>query len=60
MSGIVCPNCGAIRKIEQVWTKDGWINPECWSCKDPGWVQPLNASDPFAGRKNKENNAEQR
>ena len=50
MSGIACPECGAIRKVEQTFTKDGWVNPACWSCGDPGWLQPLDAEDPLAGR----------
>lgn len=50
MSAIPCPVCGNLRKIEQVYTDDGWSNPPCSSCGDPGWIQPYGAHDPFAGR----------
>lgn len=51
MSAIPCPVCGQLRKVEQVWTEAGWINPPCYRCGDPGWVQPdTDDSDPLDGR----------
>lgn len=50
MSAIPCPVCGAYRKVEQVSAEDGWHNPPCWSCGDPGWVQPYEDEDSLSGR----------
>jgi hypothetical protein len=50
MSAIRCPNCGMLRKVEQVSTPEGWSNSKCWFCGDPGWIQPYDAKDPLAGR----------
>lgn len=50
MSWIECPVCGAFRSIEKVWTPEGFPNPPCANCGDPGWLQPLDAEDPLAGR----------
>lgn len=50
MSAIPCPVCGKLRKVEQVSAPEGWVNPQCWNCGDPGWVQPYDEDDPLAGR----------
>lgn len=50
MSAIPCPACGVLRKVEQIAAPEGWVNPACWNCGDPGWVQPDDADDPLAGR----------
>jgi len=50
VSAVPCPECGALRKVEQISTPDGWSNPPCWSCGDPGWLQPYDEDDPLAGR----------
>ena len=50
MSAIPCPVCGRLRKVMQVWSTDGWHNPDCGSCGDPGWINPPDADDPFEGR----------
>lgn len=50
MSAIPCPVCGKLRKVEQIATPEGWANPPCWRCGDPGWTQPYFADDPLAGR----------
>jgi hypothetical protein len=49
MSGIECPKCGTIRKIEQAFSTDGWHNPPCWYCGDAGWINPGEdeGGDPF-------------
>lgn len=51
VSGIECPKCGSIRKIEQVFSTDGWHNPPCWYCGDAGWSNPGedDDGDPFEG-----------
>jgi hypothetical protein len=45
---IHCPSCGRLRSVEQIATTDGWKNPPCWFCGDPGWMQPYDAEDPLA------------
>lgn len=50
MSAIPCPVCQQLRSVEQVSTPDGWLNPPCWNCGDPGWTQPYGQEDPLAGR----------
>jgi hypothetical protein len=50
VSAIPCPVCGQLRKVMQVWSSEGWHNPACWSCGDPGWIAPPDAADPLAGR----------
>ncbi len=50
MSWIYCPVCKNKRTVEQIFTKEGWLNLACWNCGDPGWVQPLDADDPLSGR----------
>jgi hypothetical protein len=50
MSAIPCPVCGHLRKIEQVTDGKVWMNPQCFNCGDPGWSNPIDADDPFAGR----------
>jgi hypothetical protein len=50
VSWIPCPVCGQLRKVENVWTPGGFVNGPCWSCGDPGWMQPDDADDPLAGR----------
>lgn len=50
MSAIPCPVCGRLRKVDQVVSADGWHQPDCWSCGDPGWTNPLDAADPLEGR----------
>lgn len=50
MSAIPCPVCGQLRKVEQIAAPEGWINPPCYRCGDPGWTQPHSADDPLAGR----------
>jgi hypothetical protein len=50
MSWIPCPVCGSLRKVENVWTPEGWVNGPCWNCGDPGWTAPDDAEDPLTGR----------
>lgn len=58
MSGIECPVCGKIRKIEIMSTPIGWINPPCYNCHDPGWICPHDSGDPFMGKKQVEHSHE--
>lgn len=48
MSAINCPKCGKLRKVEQNSTPDGWQNPACGHCGDPGWLEPY-GDDVLAG-----------
>ena len=36
-----CPKCGEWRKIDIVIASDGWHQPPCYSCGDPGYLEPL-------------------
>lgn len=40
MAAEPCPKCGELRKVDVVWTSDGWAQPECYSCGDPGYLEP--------------------
>lgn len=32
MSWIKCPQCGELRKFENVLAGDHWLSPPCWKC----------------------------
>ena len=36
-----CPVCNAWRKVDNVISSDGWHQPPCYSCGDPGYIEPL-------------------
>lgn len=40
MSAEPCRNCGALRKVDIIWTPDGWNQPPCYACGDPGYIEP--------------------
>jgi hypothetical protein len=41
MSGIPCKVCGKIRKIDIILASDGWHQPPCYNCGDPGYIEPV-------------------
>lgn len=41
MAGIPCKVCGKIRKINIIAAPDGWHQPSCYNCGDPGYIEPL-------------------
>jgi hypothetical protein len=44
MAGVACPKCGKIRKIDIISTPDGWNQPPCYNCGDPGYIEPYDDS----------------
>lgn len=40
MSAQPCRNCGELRKCDQVAAPDGWHQPPCYHCGDPGYTEP--------------------
>lgn len=39
MSAVPCNFCGGLRKVEQVFSSEGWHNPPHYACGAPGWLQ---------------------
>lgn len=40
MSAHACPKCGELRKVDIIHTSDGWDQPPCYHCGDPGYLEP--------------------
>ena len=40
MAAAPCRACGNLRKIDIIATDDGWSQPPCYSCGDPGYLEP--------------------
>lgn len=40
MSAAPCPNCGSLRKCDQVHIGNGWSQPGCPSCFDDPYFEP--------------------
>lgn len=36
-----CPKCGEWRKVDNCIGPDGWHQPPCYECGDPGYLEPL-------------------
>lgn len=45
MAGMPCPKCGHIRKVDVVISSDGWHQPPCYNCGDPGYIEPIDESE---------------
>lgn len=41
MSAHPCPKCEKLRKVDIFITPDGWIQPPCYNCGDPGYLEPF-------------------
>lgn len=41
MAWHACPKCGEWRKVDVVIASDGWHQPPCYACGDPGYLEPL-------------------
>lgn len=41
MSAMPCPKCGKLRKVDIVCAPDGWHQPPCYNCGDPGYIEPF-------------------
>jgi hypothetical protein len=35
-----CPVCNELRKVDIMSTSDGWSQPPCYNCGDPGYLEP--------------------
>lgn len=44
MSAEVCKKCGKLRKVDIIIASDGWHQPPCYNCGDPGYIEPLENS----------------
>lgn len=40
MSAHPCPKCGELRKVDIIHASDGWHQPPCYQCGDPGYIEP--------------------
>lgn len=47
MQWIECPECDNWRKIDTVWTPEGWVQPPCYTCGAPGWLESLETGEPI-------------
>lgn len=42
MAAEPCKKCGKLRKVDIISTPDGWDQPPCYHCGDPGYIEPFN------------------
>lgn len=40
-----CKKCGGQRKVDIIWTKDGWLQPKCYNCGDPSYLEDLDTGE---------------
>ena len=45
MAAEPCKKCGKLRKIDIIVASDGWHQPPCYRCGDPGYIEPLNPDE---------------
>lgn len=43
MSAEPCEVCGNLRKIDIMASPDGWHQPPCYNCGDPGYIEPFDS-----------------
>src|SRR6188768_1610342 len=41
MSAHPCPKCGQLRKVDIIHSSDGWHQPPCYHCGDPGYIESI-------------------
>jgi hypothetical protein len=40
MAAEPCVICGNLRKVDIIWTSEGWQQPACYHCGNPGYLEP--------------------
>lgn len=41
MAAEPCKVCGHLRKIDIIMASDGWHQPQCYNCGDPGYIEHI-------------------
>lgn len=45
MAAESCKKCGKLRKVDIIACSDGWYQPPCYSCGDPGYIEPFDLEE---------------
>lgn len=45
MQWIECPECDNWRQVYTVSTSSGWVQPPCYTCGAPGWLEDLHTGE---------------